>query len=127
MTSLAATNIRRIESEYFRDKEDRVRKKLPDKMPVVDVKALKSGVAELGTKEGISSSSLTLHCSSALISSIEKRSDSKPALTRATIFAIDPLIKVANLRATRVESSVPKLIEVSIAKEFKAYVDDEAK
>lgn len=63
VTLLASTDIQRIEAEFIRDKEYKVRKKLTDKMPVIDIETLESGAVELGLETGITSSSLTLHSS----------------------------------------------------------------
>lgn len=46
---------------------------------------------------------------------------------QSIIFAIGCLAKVVDLRATRVESSVPKLVEPAIAKPLRPYVKVEAK
>lgn len=71
VTPSISNDIRRIEDEYLRDEEDRGRKKLADKMPVVDVEALESGAAKLGTKASIPSFAHTLYLSSAPTPSAE--------------------------------------------------------
>lgn len=68
------------------DKKDRARKKPADKMLVVDVETLVFGAIEQGIEVGITSSSPTLHSSSA--PSLSTKADptyEKSPLTRATI------------------------------------------
>lgn len=86
---------------------------------MVDFGALKSDIAELGSKIGITSSSITLYSSPASTPNSKAQAkaqakDDQPPLTRAIIYAFGRLAKVVDLYATRVESIVPKLVEVAI-------------
>lgn len=124
VTPSESTNIKRIEAEYLKDEEDKAIKQPTDKMLIVDIEALESSAVELGTKAGISFSSPIIYSFAAFIPSTktEATNDQSP-VTRATIFAIGYLAKVADLRATRVESFVPKLVDPAIAKALKPYVE----
>lgn len=69
----------------------------------------------MGTEAGISSSSPIVHFSSAPVQSVEPEGkDNQPLLTSATFFATAHLAKVADLRATKVKSFVPKIVEAAI-------------
>lgn len=128
MNPLASTNIRWIEAEYLRYKEYKARKKPTNNIPVIDVEALKSGTVKLGIEVGIYSSFPSLHPSSASTPSIEaEATDEQAPLTKATILAFCWLAKVADLQDSKVESPVPKLVELAIAMTLRIYVDAEAK
>lgn len=127
VTLLASTDIKRIKAQYLRDKEDRARKKLANKMSVVNFKALGSGTAELGTKEGIPSFSPTIHSSATPIPSIwAELTYDQPPFTRATSFTSDCLTKVADSWSIRVKSFVPKLVKVAIAKALRPFAEAKA-
>lgn len=63
MIPLASNGIQWIKAEFLRCREDKARKKLADKMPIVDIEALEFSAIELGTEASITSSFPTLYLS----------------------------------------------------------------
>lgn len=71
----------------------------------------------------MTSSSPTLHSSSAATPSVEEMAtDDQHPLTKATIIVFGWLAKVADLPTTRVESFVPKLVVATIAKDLNGHM-----
>lgn len=87
----------------MRDEKDRARKMLAGKILMVDVEALEFSTSKLSPKEGITSSSPTLHSSLSPIYTIEAHATyDQPPLTRVTIFTFGQLTKVAHLHDSKV-------------------------
>lgn len=112
ITPFSSTDIHRIEAEYRPD-EEKKKKALIDTSPVIDIEQLEAGSVEHIHVSKMPTSSVSPSSPSSTLAYTPTPS-SRPLLTQAVILQIGHLAEPENVRSTRVEAAVPRMIDRAI-------------